>query len=90
MLRLGRELLELYPEGITCVDCAAVDLDKDLEPDTIAKKFRFDGCAMIRCTARQENAVHAVSRDVARVQAGDLAEKKENDTVKIDGVRVCL
>jgi len=90
MLRLNRELLELYPEGVTCVGCATVKLDEDLEPDTIAKKLHFDGCAMIRCTARQENAVHAVSRDVARVQAGDLAEKKENDTVKINGVRVCL
>ncbi len=91
MLRLGRELLELYPEGITCVDCAAVDLDEGLEPDTIAKKFRFDGCAMVSCTARQENAVHAVSRDVARVQVkGGKGPEAEDDVVRMNGARICL
>lgn len=39
MLWLGKEMLDLYPDGVTCVDCAMVKLDKALEPDTIAKKF---------------------------------------------------
>lgn len=90
-LRLGRELLELYPEGITCVDCAAVRLDEDLEPDTIIRNVCFDGCAMVCCTAQQENAVHAVSRDVARVQTGDDKEETADpDTVQMNGVRISL
>lgn len=31
--------------------CAMVTLDAALEPDTIAKKLTFDGCAMVKCTA---------------------------------------
>ena len=98
-LKLGQEMLDLYPEGITCVGCACVKLDEEMEPDTIANKLRFDGCAAIYCTARQENAVHAVSRDVAQVQvrvSGDTAAvcvgqgKEEDGTVCMDGVRICL
>lgn len=91
MLRLGTEMLELYPEGVTCVDCATVKLEAALEPDTIAKKLRFDSCAVVYCTARQENAVHAVSKDVAQVQVeGREAEKTDEDVVCMDGVRISL
>lgn len=91
MLRLGKEMLLLYPEGVSCVDCAMVTLDAALEPDTIAKKLSFEGCAMVRCTALQENAVNAVSKDVAQIMAKDEAEKiLDNDTVKLNGIQLTL
>lgn len=91
MLRLGKEMLLLYPEGIACVGCAMVTLDAALEPDTIAKKLTFEGCAMVKCTALQENAVNAVSKDVAQIMANDEAKKSlDNDTVKLNGIQLTL
>lgn len=89
-LKLGKAMLDLYPQGVTCVDCAMVGLEETLEPDIIAKKLRFDGCAMIRCTEAQENAVLAVSKDVAKVQARDPRPEDEQETVRMNGVCLCL
>lgn len=89
MLWLGKEMLDLYPDGVTCVDCAMVKLDKALEPDTIAKKFVFDGCAMVFCTELQQNAVSAVSKNVAQIQTG-LAKEENDDTVRLDGIQLTL
>ena len=91
MLRLGKEMLQLYPEGIACVGCAMVTLDAALEPDTIAKKLTFEGCAMVKCTALQENAVNAVSKDVAQICVPEDAEKRRDDgTVKLNGIQLTL
>ena len=91
MLRLGKEMLQLYPEGIACVDCVMVTLDAALEPDTIAKKLTFEGCAMVKCTALQENAVNAVSKDVVQICVPEEAEKKQDDgTVKLSGIQLTL
>lgn len=91
MLRLGKEMLQLYPEGIVCVGCAMVTLDAALEPDTIAKKLTFEGCAMVKCTALQENAVNAVSKDVAQICVPEDAEKRRDDgTVKLNGIQLTL
>ena len=91
MLRLGKEMLLLYPEGISCVDCAMVTLDAALEPDTIAKKLTFEGCAMVKCTALQENAVNAVSKDVAQIMTNDEVKKiLDSDTVKLNGIQLTL
>ena len=89
MLRLGKEMLELYPDGVTCVDCAMVKLDKALEPDTIAKKLVFDGCAMVYCTELQQNAVSAVSKNVAQIMTG-FAKEEKDDVVKLDGIQLTL
>ena len=90
-LRLNREMLQLYPEGIVCVGCAMVTLDAALEPDTIAKKLTFEGCAMVKCTALQENAVNAVSKDVVQICVPEEAEKKQDDgTVKLSGIQMTL
>ena len=89
-LKLGKAMLDLYPQGVTCVDCAMVELEETLEPDVIAKKLRFDGCAMVRCTEAQENAVLAVSEDVAKVQARDPRPEDEQETVRMNGVCLCL
>lgn len=91
MLRLGKEMLQLYPEGIACVGCAMVTLDAALEPDTIAKKLTFEGCALVKCTALQENAVNAVSKDVAQICVPEDAEKRQDDgTVKLSGIQLTL
>ena len=89
-MKLGKAMLDLYPQGVTCVDCAMVGLEETLEPDVIAKKLRFDSCALVRCTEAQENAVLAVSKDVAKVQVRDLRPEDEQETVRMNGVCLCL
>lgn len=89
-LRLSPEMLALYPEGIACADCASVALDPALEPDTIAKKLRFDGCALVRCTRLQQNAVTAVCRDVAQIQLTDAEDAGEEEVTLLSGAQLAL
>lgn len=85
------ETLALYPEGVACADCASVILDPALEPDTIAKKLRFDGCAQVRCTKLQQNAVAAVCQDVAQIQLSDAdAAEQEGELTCLSGAQLSL
>lgn len=91
MVQLSPETLALYPEGVACADCASVILDPALEPDTIAKKLRFDGCAQVRCTKLQQNAVAAVCQDVAQIQLSDAdAAEQEGELTCLSGAQLAL
>ena len=91
MVQLSPETLALYPEGVACADCASVILDPALEPDTIAKKLCFDGCAQVRCTKLQQNAVAAVCQDVAQIQLSDAdAAEQEGELTCLSGAQLAL
>lgn len=91
MVQLSPETLALYPEGVACADCASVILDPALEPDTIAKKLCFDGCAQVRCTKLQQNAVAAVCQDVAQIQLSDAdAAEQEGELTCLSGAQLSL
>ncbi len=91
MVQLSPETLALYPEGVACADCASVILDPALEPDTIAKKLCFDGCAQVRCTKLRQNAVAAVCQDVAQIQLSDAdAAEQEGELTCLSGAQLAL
>jgi len=93
-LTLTPDLLAQYPEGIACVDCAMVRLDPALLPDEIAKHCQFDGCALVQCTEVQQNAVAAVSRNVAKIHAsqkdGPLSSLFDPDTASMQALQLTL
>ena len=93
-LTLTPDLLAQYPEGIACVDCAKVRLDPALLPDEIAKHCQFDGCALVQCTEVQQNAVAAVSRNVAKIHAsqkdGPLSGLFDPDTASMQALQLTL
>ena len=93
-LTLTPDLLAQYPEGIACVDCAMVRLDPALLPDEIAKHCQFDGCALVQCTEVQQNAVAAVSRNVAQIHAsqkdGPLSGLFDPDTASMQALQLTL
>ena len=93
-LTLTPDLLAQYPEGIACVDCAMVRLDPALLPDEIAKHCQFDGCALVQCTEVQQNAVAAVSRNVAQIHAsqkdGPLSGLSDPDTASMQALQLTL
>ena len=93
-LTLTPDLLVQYPEGIACVDCAMVRLDPALLPDEIAKHCQFDGCALVQCTEVQQNAVAAVSRNVAQIHAsqkdGPLNGLFDPDTASMQALQLTL
>lgn len=78
-LYVDAALLDRFPEGVACADCAKVKLDPALEPDTIAKKLVLNSCALVTCTALQQNAVAAVSEDVSKIQVSDAGSDEEPD-----------
>ena len=95
LLKLTPELLTLHPEGIACIDCACVTLDEALLPDDIAKHCCFDGCAMVRCSERQQNPVASVSRNVAKIQLNDqkdgiLSGWFDPNTTSMDALQLTL
>lgn len=68
-VKVGTAMLNQYPKGIQIEDCATVTLSEDLSPDDILKKLRISDCAVVRCSRAQEEAVHMISEDVAKIDA---------------------
>ena len=68
---VDKALLEKYPEGILVTDCAMVHLQKDVPADLILERLTVADCAQVFCTAEQEAAVPAVSKDVAMIGGKD-------------------
>ena len=89
--KIDAGVLALDPDGVSCIDCAVVTLDEGLTPEEIMAKLRLDSCAVVRCTAAQESAVNAVSKDVAVVKVMDAPETpEEEDTVRRTGAQLTL
>lgn len=87
MVHITPEMLGLDPEGLSCIDCALVTLDKALTPEAIVEKLRISDCACVRCTMAQEAAVSAVSTDVAQIKVTD-ADEDRADEDRADGETV--
>lgn len=95
LLKLTNDFLTDHPEGIACIDCACVTLDEALLPDDIAKRCQFDGCALIRCSERQQNAVASVSRNVAQIMTtgqkdGPLNGLFDANTTSLNALQLTL
>lgn len=67
MVRVTRRMLEREPEGVLVMDCAIAKLDEDVEEQLILERLSISDCAMVKCTREQEDAVTAVSQDVAQI-----------------------
>ena len=66
-VKVSKWMLEREPEGVAVMDCAIVKLDGDLDKDLILERLTISDCAVVRCTPDQEDAVAAVSEDVAQI-----------------------
>ena len=90
--KLTLETLEHCADGLHITDCAAVILAEDIPSQMILERLSISDCAMVRCSAEQEGAVHLISEDVAQITtedgsvtgAGDLASGIMNTV--IDGL----
>jgi hypothetical protein len=71
---VDKTLLEKYPDGILVTDCAMVHVAKDVPSELILERLTIADCAKVFCTAEQEAAVGAVSKDVASI-GGDESLK---------------
>ena len=71
---VDKALLEKYPDGILVTDCAMVHVANDVPADLILDRLTVADCAQVFCTAEQEAAVGAVSKDVASI-GGDESLK---------------
>ena len=66
-LRLDRQTLENYPQGVTVSDIASLTIDPDIPVELIYERLTIDDVAHIRCSTEQHSAIGAVSHDVASI-----------------------
>ena len=71
-------LLDLYPDGVSLLNCAMVEIDPALEPSEILEQLYLSNCALVRCTAAQQGAVQAAG-GAARIQLTDQAAEEAPD-----------
>lgn len=69
-------LLDLYPDGVSLLNCAMVELDPALDPSEILEQLYLSNCALVRCTAAQQGAVQAAG-GAARIQLTDQPSGEE-------------
>lgn len=60
-------------------DCAEVELSEDLTPDEIIESLRISDCAIVCCSAGQEDAVNIVSRDAAEIEVSGTEGERGKD-----------
>ncbi len=73
-VKIGTSVLKKYPGGVDVEDCVKVVISKDLTPDEIMEKLSLSDCALVCCSAEQEEAVSMVSQDVAEIKVLDEEE----------------
>lgn len=89
--KINAGVLASAADGISCMDCNIVTLDKMLTPEEIMARLQLNGCAVVCCTAAQEAAVTAVSTDVACIRVTDAPETEKNaETVRRTGTQLTL
>ncbi len=75
-VKVDEALLDLYPDGVSLLNCALVEIDPALEPSEILEQLYLSNCALVRCTAAQQGAVQAAG-GAARIQLTDQATEEE-------------
>lgn len=89
--KINAGVLASAADGISCMDCNIVTLDKMLTPEEIMARLQLNSCAVVCCTAAQEAAVTAVSTDVACIRVTDAPETEKNaETVRRTGTQLTL
>lgn len=89
--KINAGVLASAADGISCMDCNIVTLDKMLTPEEIMARLQLNSCAVVCCTAAQEAAVTAVSTDVACIRVTDAPETEKNaETVRRTGTQLIL
>lgn len=89
--KINASVLASAADGISCMDCNIVTLDKMLTPEEIMARLQLNSCAVVCCTAAQEAAVTAVSTDVACIRVTDAPETEKNaETVRRTGTQLTL
>lgn len=82
-VKIEKFILQKYPAGVHVEDCAEVELSEDLTPDEIIENLRISGCAIVCCSAGQEDAVNIVSKDAAEIEVagteGERGKKRKGE-----------
>lgn len=80
-VKIGRTALRKYPHGLNVSDCASVTLAEELSAEEITEKLKISDCAVVLCSAEQEEAVNLVAEDVSaiRVRAADEGSDVEEE-----------
>lgn len=94
-LKVDKNLLDAFPDGLTLVGCTDVTLADDLTSADVIDRLAFYDCKEITCPAALESAVHAVAAGVGSVTLSDApddggAPAADSDTQRIDAMSYVL
>lgn len=74
-VKVDRQLLENFQEGLSVVNTATVNIAEDVSAELILSRLALENCAFVSCSGEQESAVAAVSENVARIGGGTKQEE---------------
>ncbi len=78
--RISQWLLEQTPDGVLVADCAAVQVDEDVDKKLILERLTISDCATVTCSRDQEDAIGAVCTDVGRISTDGNVQKAQEQT----------
>lgn len=94
ILKISKRTLTDKNDGLTIIDCGAVQLDKDVTSSEIEEKLQFIDCGVIACHPEQRGAIELVSEDVGLISDQDLAgtnalgEESDNSSLYQENTQV--
>ena len=73
-LKVDKNLLDAFPDGLTLVGCTDVTLADDLTSADVIDRLAFYDCKTVTCPTALESAVQAVSSDVNSIALSDAPD----------------
>lgn len=87
-LHIDKQLLEQTPEGLHVMDCATVEIDKDVPGNLARECLYLEDCALIKCPPELKSIIELISSDVASIsdytEETEGSDEKNDDTVYIN------
>jgi hypothetical protein len=87
ILKISKQTLAGKDDGVTIIDCGAIQIDKDITPSEIEEKLQFIDCGVIACHPEQRGVIELVSEDVGLINdkgyAGFDTMSDNSDSTKL-------
>ena len=77
-LKVDKNLLDAFPDGLTLVGCTDVTLADDLTSADVIDRLAFYDCKTVTCPTALESAVQAVSSDVNSIALSDAPDGRRS------------
>ena len=87
-LHIDKQLLEQTPDGLHIMDCASVEIDKNVPAELARTRLCLEDCALIKCPPELKSMIELNSSDIASIseysEETEDSGEKEDDTIYVN------